>query len=136
MPVTISYDMTVSDTNHRTYVRSMLERFGWKRLGGSVFRYSGRLDPNSGEIYEDWLNDVAPALMFLRSYAIRKNITLNFLTLDANSVARIDHSDPAQRYGVAPQVGAHCAQDTPTNEQSSVKTIQDFIDKAIAASAP
>jgi hypothetical protein len=33
MPITVSYDLTAVDTNERTYIRSMFERFGWKRLG-------------------------------------------------------------------------------------------------------
>jgi hypothetical protein len=37
MPVTVSYDLADADYNDRNYVRSMFERFGWKRLGGSVF---------------------------------------------------------------------------------------------------
>jgi hypothetical protein len=39
MPITLSYDLQTDDANHRTYIRSMFERFGWRRLGGSVFRY-------------------------------------------------------------------------------------------------
>jgi hypothetical protein len=49
MPITISYDLQTDDTNHRNYIRSMFERFGWKRLGGSVLRYEVTDDQ------EDWL---------------------------------------------------------------------------------
>jgi hypothetical protein len=53
MPVTVSYDLTHATVSERNYVRSMFERFGWKRLGGSVFRYGGR--KIAGVVQEDWL---------------------------------------------------------------------------------
>ncbi len=62
MPITLSYDLQNATPNQRNYVRSMFERYGWKRLGGSVFRYGGR--SINHVTHEDWLNDVAPALMF------------------------------------------------------------------------
>jgi len=77
MPVTLSYDLRTNDPNHRSYIRSMLERFAWRRLGGSVFRYSGRTI--NGVIEEDWLNDVSPSLMFVRSYTIQQSIEIRFL---------------------------------------------------------
>jgi hypothetical protein len=67
MPITISYDLKTEDTNHRNYIRSMFERFGWKRLGGSVLRYE--VGENEEE---DWLNDVVPALMLFRSYVVAR----------------------------------------------------------------
>src|SRR5277367_2928321 len=73
MPVTLSYDVTNLDNNERNYIRSMLERFHWQRLGGSVFRYDG-VEQADGSVLEDWLNHVAPALMFLRSYALQHGI--------------------------------------------------------------
>jgi hypothetical protein len=72
MPITISYDITTDDNNHHNYIRSMFERFGWERLGGSVLRYEMR------DAQEDWLNDVAPALMIFRSYLLAKDIKLKF----------------------------------------------------------
>ena len=87
MPITVSYDLADADNNDRNYIRSMFERFGWKRMGGSVFRYA----KTEGE--EDWLNEVVPALMIFRSYIVAKSIDLNFFTLDTNSVAHIDWSD-------------------------------------------
>src|SRR6266849_1695750 len=88
MPITVSYDLSDADTNERNYIRSMFERFGWKRLGGSVFRYEG------DGYEEDWLNEVIPALMIFRSYILAKDIDLRFFTLDTNSVTHIDFSDP------------------------------------------
>jgi hypothetical protein len=79
MAITLSYDLSDADSNQRNYIRSMLERFRWRRLGGSVFRYEGR--DIDGKSQEDWLNDVIPALMFLRSYAVKKEITFKFFTL-------------------------------------------------------
>src|SRR4051812_44515154 len=72
MPITISYDLAAAESNDRNYIRSMFERFSWKRLGGSVFRYNW-VDDNG---QEDWLNDVVPALMMFRSYCLAKNIKI------------------------------------------------------------
>ena len=131
MPLTLSYDLRTEDPNHRNYLRSMLERFGWTRLGGSVFRYSGR---NLGTgMEEDWLNDVVPALMFFRSYVLHHNIVVRFLTLDANSVSQVDHSDDTALFGKAPFSGANLEFREPTNNQSSVQRIRDFVDAAAAA---
>jgi hypothetical protein len=134
MPVTISYDLQTNNNNDRNYMRSMLERFHWRRLGGSVFRYEGVQDA-AGDLYEDWLNHVAPALMFMRSYALQHGITFKFFTLDAQSVAFVDHSDPSLPFGLQPQTGAQIAFAAPTNQQSSHQTIRDFIDEAAAATA-
>src|SRR5438105_4303368 len=89
MPVTLSYDLTDATTNQRNYVRSMFERFGWKRLGGSVLRYDGRKLKGHG-LVEDWLNDVVPAIMFFRSYVMMHAIDLKRFTLDTMSVARLE----------------------------------------------
>ncbi|MEZ5785917.1 MAG: hypothetical protein R3D62_05425 [Xanthobacteraceae bacterium] len=70
MPITISYDITDADNAERNYIRSMFERFGWSRLGGSVFRYQ----VIEGQSEEDWLNDVIPALMLFRSYVIANSV--------------------------------------------------------------
>jgi hypothetical protein len=127
MPVTLSYDLQTNDNNHRNYVRSSLERFGWKRLGGSVFRYEGRRRE------EDWLNDVIPSLMFLRSYILNHGISLRYLTLDAASVVRIDFSDPNLLLGNAPQRGTGMRFRQPTNPQSAVRTLRRFVDAATNA---
>lgn len=132
MPITISYDLQADDNNERTYIRSMLERFHWRRLGGSVFRYDG-VDDANGDLQEDWLNHVVPALMFLRSYALRHHINLKFFTLDAHSVAHVDHSDAELLFGQQPQTGANLQLGQPSNPQSSVATIQAFVDTATAA---
>ena len=126
MAITISYDLRTENANHRSYVRSMLERFGWTRLGGSVFRYDGRVVNKRRE--EDWLNDVVPALMFFRAYTLKYEIDVRFFTLDTNSVARIDLSDPTAPVGTAPQTGKHISLRTPTNTQSSVRRIRRAVD--------
>lgn len=136
MPVTISYDLSEAPNQDRNYLRSMLERFGWKRLGGSVFRYDGVEQPD-GTKQEDWLNHVVPALMFLRSYIRSKNLQLKFFTVDAASISFLDHSDPASLLGTAPQDGNQIALVQPTNTQSAIGTIQAFVDTASqAAGAP
>jgi len=130
--VTLSYDVANISTNDRNYIRSMLERFHWRRLGGSVFRYSGTTDIN-GDVYEDWLNHVVPAIMFFRSFVLANNIHLRFFTLDANSISLLDHSDPAELLGSAPAKGPGLVFATPSNGRSSVKTIRKVVDAAIKA---
>jgi hypothetical protein len=127
MPVTISYDLTNIDNNKRTYIRSMLERFGWKRLGGSVFRYS--VINNE----EEWLNDIAPSIMFFRSYIRKYGIEVKYFTLDTQSVAHIDHSDPTATLGEQPLAGGSLTLRAPTNVQSAEKEIRQFVDAAVAA---
>ncbi len=126
MPVTVSYDLQGADNNQRTYIRSMFERFGFKRLGGSVFRYARTF---KGQ--EDWLNDVVPAIMFFRSYVLHHGITVTFFTLDTHSVTHIDHSDPTIMLGREPLDGISLLLKTPTNTQSSEQRIRDFVDAAI-----
>jgi|SRR5579883_1573882 len=126
----------VDDANDRTYIRSMLERFHWRRLGGSVFRYDGVTNEMDGTLYEDWLNHVVPAIMFLRSFLISRGITLRFFTLDASSTSFIDQSDPALLYGQEPQRGPDIDLANPTNLQSSEGTIRAFVDATITATNP
>jgi hypothetical protein len=127
MAITISYDLSGASPAERNYIRSMFERFGWRRLGGSVLRYQLIEDQDE----EDWLNDVIPALMLFRSYVLAKNIKVNFFTLDTNSVTRIDHTDPDELLGYAPQDGANTHLYPPTNPQSSEKRIRRGIDQLI-----
>jgi hypothetical protein len=133
MPVTISYDLGRIENNERSYVRSMLERFNWRRLGGSVFRYDGIAQPD-GSKYEDGLNQVVPALMFFRSFLLARGIDLRYFTLDATgSVTAIDQTDPALLFGVLPQCGANLPLVQPTNVQSAEQTVRAFIDSGINA---
>ena len=133
MPITISYDLSnVQNGNDRTYIRSMLERFNWRRLGGSVFRYEGIPDA-TGTLQEDWLNHVVPALMFFRSYILAKSITLARFTIDTSSVAHIDQSDPALLLGTPPQIAAALSLVNPTNVQSSEQALRAFITANTAA---
>jgi len=125
MPVTVSYDLRDAENNQRTYIRSMFERFGWKRLGGSVFRYAST---TRGQ--EDWLNDVVPALMFFRSYVLHHGIVVRYFTLDTQAVTHIDFSDPAVPLGRQPLSGDQLRMRTPTNNQSSEERIRRFVDSA------
>lgn len=131
MPVTVSYDLEAAGNNHHAYIRSMFERYGWRRFGGSLLRYDGRIV--GGEKQEDWLNDVAPALMFFRSYLLRHNLTLKFFTLDSASVAFLDHSDPAAPVGNSPFTGANLALLPPAFPQAPEGTVRGFVDAAAAA---
>jgi hypothetical protein len=129
MPVTISYDLAAADSNDRNYIRSMLERFRWRRLGGSVFRYDG-VAQDDGSTNEDWLNHVVPSLMFLRSFILRKQLQLKFFTVDAASISFLDHSDPQALLGTAPVAGQHLDLAEPSNKQSAEGTVRSFIDAA------
>jgi hypothetical protein len=127
MPLTLSYDLAGAPANRHNYLRSMLERFGWKRLGGSVFRYSGRNSKTVG-LHEDWLNDVAPSLMFFRSYIPHHDLRLKRFTIDAQGVSFVDHSDPTARVGRPLVSGTKMKFITPTNNASAVQTLRDFLD--------
>ena len=132
MPITLSYDLKTDDTKHRTYIRSMLERFYWRRLGGSVFRYAG-VTLEDGTVYEDWLNHVVPAVMFMRSYLLSRGVSLRFLTIDAFSTSYVDNSDAALPFGRTPQPGAKLDLTEPSNVQSSEDLIRRFVDAAVGA---
>lgn len=133
VPVTLSYDITTPDNNQRTYIRSALERFHWRRLGGSVFRYDGVVV--NGERVEDWLNHVIPALAFFRAYVQQHNIALNAFTIDAHSVAMLDLSDPQAPFGAGIQDGTALILATPTNPQSSESALRAFVN-GVSAAAP
>ena len=133
MPVTITYDLSGVAGNHRTWIRSMLERFGFRRLGGSVFRYEGQ-ENAAGDVSEDWLNHVAPAITLLRSYVLRNNLLLARFTVDAHSVAFVDHSDPAALYGTPVQRGDDLTLIEPTNPQAGEASLRAFVDACAAAS--
>ena len=133
MPVTITYDLSGDVGNHRSWLRSMLERFGFRRLGGSVFRYQGSPDAD-GAFTEDWLNHVAPALMLFRSYVAHHNLTLARFTVDAHSVAFMDLSDPTMPAGAGVQTGADIALSTPTNPQSGEGNVRAFVDACAGVS--
>lgn len=124
--ITLSYDLQTDDNNHRNYLRSALERFGWQRVGGSVFRY----EDND---YDDWLNRIVPSLMFFRSYILAMDIHLRFFTLDANSTTFLDHSDPAQPLGSPPDTGNGINLVAPTNNQSSERKLRDFVGACVDA---
>ena len=133
MPITITYDFAGDIGNHRSWLRSMLERFGFRRLGGSVFRYQGTRDA-SGHDTDDWLNHVAPALMLFRSYVVHNGLTLSRFTIDAHSVAFVDLSDAAAPIGTSPCTGAAVALESPTNAQAGEKDLRKFVDDCTATS--
>ena len=103
MPIIITYDFEGADPKDHNILRHMLENFGWKAVGGSVFRYSGG-HIRQGFNYEDWLNNVVPSLTFFRSYVRRHRMTLERFTIDASSTSQIDWSDPARAFGNPPSV--------------------------------
>jgi hypothetical protein len=135
MPVTVSYDLSATDTNDRTYIRSMFERFGWRRLGGSVFCYEG-MKLEDGNLYEEWLNHIVPALMFMRSYIVqRNNLDLSFFTVSATGSSYIDFDDSGDQYGVQPVNGDNIQLQELSNNQSSVQNIRSFVDGVCEATS-
>jgi len=133
MPITISYDLQAHRPKDWNYIRSMLERFGWQRIGGTVFRYDGRVGKDANKLEEDWLNDVVPAMMFFRSYLIRHAIALKYFTLDTNSVARIDTSDHLAVLGTHPLDASALRLCSPTNSTSSEASLCAFVETAVGA---
>lgn len=120
MPITITYDFSGATSNDTNHLRSAMERLGWRRIGGSVLRYTAD--------NEDWLNHVIPSLMFFRSYVLKHNLKLQRFSVDAHSVALVDLSDIGLPLGLAPTDGKGTPMSTPTNQQSSLAGVQDFID--------
>jgi hypothetical protein len=68
-----------------------------------------------------------------RSYAVANNIEVRFFTLGTQSVAHIDLSDPRTRLGSQPALGTDLNLRTPTNNQSSTRTIRRFVHAPIDA---
>ncbi len=64
------------------------------RRGNSTFKYKGR-ETDDG-LYEDWLNDVAPSLMYFRSYLLEIDAHINHFTIDAMASSVRDHSDSSE----------------------------------------
>lgn len=81
----------------------------------------------------DWLNHIVPALMFMRSYIVERNLDLSFFTVSASGSSFVDNSDPGNSYGNQPLDGDNSNDVQPTNEQSSIRTIRQFIDEACQA---
>jgi hypothetical protein len=130
MPLTLTYDIQTADTNKQNYVRSALERFGWRRLGGSVFRYGADFLELAEE---DWLNHVIPSLMFFRCYLKKNSITLTKFTIDTHGASFFDASDVNSVLGRGIQTGTELDLRTPTNPQSGVKALKDFVDGCTSA---
>ncbi len=125
MPVTISYDLAKITGNQRSYVRSSFERFGWERLGGSVFRYPRR-DRDALE-QDDWLNEIIPALMFFRSYIKKNDIQLKKFTIDSLGSSFFEQDDAMHMFGLGLKESQNMADTEPENTQSSVRAIRDFV---------
>jgi hypothetical protein len=68
--------------------------------------------------------------MFFRSYVLAHGINVKFFTLDAGSITRIDFSDQAKTLGKQPVSDPGLKLRTPTNKQSSVKKIKQFVSSA------
>ena len=133
MPVTVSYDLSQvpqSQNNDRTYLRSMFERLHWQKVGGSVFIYDGTEQPD-GSRYEDWLNHVIPALMFMRSYVLRRNLQMSSFTIAASSVSFLDHKDPTAILGTPVTANPVLAQGG--NQQCPANIVGSFLAAAIGA---
>ena len=128
MATTLSYDLKGASPNQTNYIRSMFERFGWRRGGGSVLRYED-------DTFEDWFNNIAPAIMFMRAFLLNNHISLTRFTIDSNGTAWLDHSEPNASCGTLPLPGTELIMTQPTNSQSSEQTLRDFVD-AVTRAAP
>jgi hypothetical protein len=85
MPVVLSFDVTGTEANETTRVRSFFERLGWEDLGGNTFRYPRLGTEGPGSSPEDWFNHVVPALMLFRAFALAAPHRVNSVTLDVHS---------------------------------------------------
>src|SRR4051794_20542818 len=85
MKIILTFDMErgADNSNNHQGLRAAFQRFGWQNMGGSVFVYEG----------EDWLNEVAPALMFFRSFVVRRELSLKNVTLTADIVSILGRRD-------------------------------------------
>ncbi len=124
MAVTVTYDVTDIDNNDRTRIRCAFERFGWEHIGGSTFRYP-RFEHDVE--FEDWLNHVAPALHFFRSFVLAKGITIRAFTLDTQSSSCFKEGVA----GVGPAVGAALPLVPPTNTQLGEQSVRDWVQAGI-----
>lgn len=131
--ITLTFDMekpNKANSNDHQELRSALERFNWMRMGGSVFIYAGA----------DWLNEVVPALMFFRSFVLKRKIKLQKFTLHADSFTVVD-SD-AEDANPDPFVGRRLKSpfarlplpgdqlilnDKPTSPQCSPRHLREFV---------
>jgi len=127
MPITLTYDIAKSvaaeknaNSRDHAYIRSALERFHWRKIGKSVFLYAGSQDGR-----EDWLNHVVPALMFLRAYVVKNEMTLNSFTVQAHSLSWIE--TPGVPSGEELEFA------TPSDPQSSERDLRAFVNSCTAA---
>ena len=120
MTITATYDVTDIDGNDRTRIRSAFERFGWQHIGGSTFRYPP-FDHSAA--FEDWLNEVIPALHFFRSFVLSKGITLSAFTLDTHSSSCFKEGAA----GTGPRDGARLPLSMPTNVQMGEAALRDWV---------
>lgn len=126
MPVMFSYNFTGHEGIDNNHIQSMFERFGWKNVGGSCYRY-----PPLGSdplLTEDWLNRVIPALMLFRAYVLKTGVTVSRFSLDAHSSTGHDG-----KYGDAPV--AQPVLMAPVNGSFGVKNLEEWLDGVTAAVA-
>lgn len=84
MPVIFSFELKEARPE-QAQIGALFERFGWERLSEETYRYP-RLAPEPvSPPLEDWLNHVVPALMLFRCYVLSHALTVNSMTLDAQS---------------------------------------------------
>lgn len=122
MPVIFSFDLEGAAPVEHNRLQSMFERFGWERLGGSSYRYP---ELGSDEPTEDWLNNVVPALMLFRAYAVKAKKVVRY-SLDVQTSTGYN---PARGYGAAPADSTSLAWSSASNQQFGKKKLTDWIDK-------
>lgn len=126
MPVTVSYDFRGAEGNQLNILRTSFERFGFRRLGNSLFRHDANV---AGD---DWLNCIAPAMMFFRSYVLHHNMQLIRFTVDCHGASFIDFSG-VPTFGELPLEGANLHLAQPTLQAGTDAALTTWVDDCTAA---
>jgi hypothetical protein len=124
MPVTVTFDIERPTPLELNRLRSMFLRFGWEHLGNTAYRYP-QLDQY--DAVEDWFNHVIPALMLLRTFAVRllaDGRSLRKFSLDVQSSTGYN---PLTGVGTPPLAADNIPLELPTGGQRSFG-LQNLID--------
>lgn len=127
MPITVTFDVERPTSLELHRLRSMFLRFGWEHLGNTAYRYP---QLHQYDVVEDWFNQVVPALMLLRSFAVH-------LLADGRSLKKFSidvHSstghDPLTGVGMQPLSGSTIPYEFPPEGGRSfgLQNLKDWLD--------
>ena len=121
MPVIFSYDLDDATPEEHNRLASLFTRLGWHALGGTAFRY-----PPLGSTHspEDWFNNVIPALMLFRAFAVKTGKVKSF-TIDSQSSSGFGTSPS---YGSPPKAASAVHLHPPTNNSFGKRKLQQWLD--------